>query len=82
MSRETLSESDRVAYTPQKPIWLLGSLSKNPKLSTSGRTANPSICQALILLFTLKPSKLTRTLGPSRMSINRPEPYSSSSLPA
>src|SRR6266478_4883326 len=44
--------------------------------------ANPSIRQELTFAITLKPSKLSRTLGPSRTSVKRPEPYSSSCLPA
>src|SRR5258708_11078854 len=81
MSNEALWGKDRVAYTPQKLTVLFGALSKNPGLSSSGRRAKPSTCQESILLFTIKPSKLNRTFGPSRTSIKRPEPYSSSCLP-
>src|SRR2546427_5564625 len=44
--------------------------------------AKPSICQDPMPVFTLNPSKLKRTFGPSRTSIRRPEPYSISCLPA
>src|SRR6476660_2067675 len=44
--------------------------------------AKPSICQDPMPVFTLNPSKLKRTFGPSRTSIRRTEPYSISCLPA
>src|SRR6266436_61538 len=71
----------RTPYTPQNPTAWFGALSKKPGLSKSGRTAKPSICQGPRPVFTLNPSKLKRTCGPSRTSISRPEPYSISCRP-
>jgi hypothetical protein len=38
--------------------------------------ANPSTNQALILFLTMNPSKRSRTFGPSRRSMSRPDPCS------
>src|SRR5580700_816937 len=70
-----------VEYTPQNATWGLSASSKNPGLSSSGRMAKTSIFQEFSFDLILNPSKLRRTLGPSRTSIRRPEPYSNSCLP-
>jgi hypothetical protein len=60
---------------PRESNGVIGRVIKEPEIVQVGRIANPLICQELILLLTMKASKLSRTFGPSRKSIRRPEPY-------